>query len=68
MARSGIGGIERRIQEQHLETDRNISEAFRDLSRLMSKAKEMSTLSKNIAQRLQDKGAESALGDETVKF
>ncbi|CAH1778287.1 unnamed protein product [Owenia fusiformis] len=65
--RAGIVGIERKIQQKHETTDKNISVAFEDLSKLMVKAKEMVSLSKTIANKITDKqGAISE--DETVKF
>ncbi|XP_073086000.1 vacuolar protein-sorting-associated protein 36 isoform X2 [Manis javanica] len=51
----GIVGIERKLEEKRKETDRNISEAFEDLSKLMVKAKEMVELSKSIATKIKDK-------------
>uniref|UniRef100_A0A3Q2QVM3 Vacuolar protein-sorting-associated protein 36 n=1 Tax=Fundulus heteroclitus TaxID=8078 RepID=A0A3Q2QVM3_FUNHE len=51
----GIVGIERKIEEKRKETDKNISEAFEDLSKLMVKAKEMVELSRSIANKIKDK-------------
>ncbi|XP_058404076.1 vacuolar protein-sorting-associated protein 36 isoform X2 [Diceros bicornis minor] len=51
----GIVGIERKLEEKRKETDKNISEAFEDLSKLMVKAKEMVELSKSIANKIKDK-------------
>ncbi|MEE6472336.1 hypothetical protein FKM82_009579 [Ascaphus truei] len=51
----GIVGIERKLEEKRKETDKNISEAFEDLSKLMDKAKEMVELSKSIAYKIRDK-------------
>ncbi|XP_011918992.1 PREDICTED: vacuolar protein-sorting-associated protein 36 isoform X2 [Cercocebus atys] len=51
----GIVGIERKLEEKRKETDKNISEAFEDLSKLMIKAKEMVELSKSIANKIKDK-------------
>lgn len=64
---SGIGGIERKIQAQQEETDRNISDAFADLKVLMTKAKDMSTLSKNIASKIKDKGNRDISDDEVSR-
>lgn len=35
--RAGIMGIERTIQQTHANTDKNISQAFQDLTKLMEK-------------------------------
>lgn len=35
--RTGIMGIERTIQQTHANTDKNISQAFQDLTKLMEK-------------------------------
>ena len=35
--RTGIGGIEKTLAEKHRDTDKNISAAFEDLSKLMEK-------------------------------
>ncbi|KAK1883307.1 Vacuolar protein-sorting-associated protein 36 [Dissostichus eleginoides] len=51
----GIVGIERKIEEKRKETDKNICEAFEDLSKLMVKAKEMVELSRSIANKIKDK-------------
>ncbi|XP_067147708.1 vacuolar protein-sorting-associated protein 36 isoform X2 [Apteryx mantelli] len=51
----GIVGIERKLEEKRKETDKNISEAFEDLSKLMQKAKEMVELSKSIANKIKEK-------------
>ncbi|XP_077098840.1 vacuolar protein-sorting-associated protein 36 isoform X2 [Siphateles boraxobius] len=51
----GIVGIERKLEEKRKETDKNISEAFEDLSKLMEKAKEMVELSRSIANKIKDK-------------
>ncbi|RWS07135.1 vacuolar protein-sorting-associated protein 36-like protein [Dinothrombium tinctorium] len=68
MSRSGIGGIEHKMKEKQLQTDRQISEAFQDLTKLMEKAKEMSSLSRSIAQRLKSKEGEPQSGEtETFK-
>ena len=33
----GIVGIERKMEQKHRETDKNISQSFQDLSKLMDK-------------------------------
>ncbi|KAG8585047.1 hypothetical protein GDO81_004874 [Engystomops pustulosus] len=63
----GIVGIERKLEEKRKETDKNISEAFEDLSKLMEKAKEMVELSKSIANKIKDKQGDIT-EDETIKF
>nr|CAB3267639.1 vacuolar protein-sorting-associated protein 36-like [Phallusia mammillata] len=64
---SGIVGIERKIEENRRVTDKNISVAFQDLTKLMEKAKEMVSLSSNIANKIKDKKGDIT-DDETVKF
>uniref|UniRef100_A0A6I8RZP4 Vacuolar protein-sorting-associated protein 36 n=1 Tax=Xenopus tropicalis TaxID=8364 RepID=A0A6I8RZP4_XENTR len=63
----GIVGIERKLEEKRKETDKNISEAFEDLSKLMEKAKEMVELSKSIATKIKDKQGDIT-EDETIRF
>ncbi|KAM4797198.1 vacuolar protein-sorting-associated protein 36 [Rhinophrynus dorsalis] len=63
----GIVGIERKLEEKRKETDKNISEAFEDLSKLMDKAKEMVELSKSIANKIKDKQGDIT-EDETIRF
>lgn len=53
--RSGIVGIERSIEEQHRATDESISVAFKDLTKLMEKAKDMVAISKNISNKIRVK-------------
>uniref|UniRef100_A0A1A7WV84 Vacuolar protein-sorting-associated protein 36 n=1 Tax=Iconisemion striatum TaxID=60296 RepID=A0A1A7WV84_9TELE len=63
----GIVGIERKIEEKRKETDKNITEAFEDLSKLMVKAKEMVELSRSIATKIKDKQGDIT-EDETIRF
>uniref|UniRef100_A0A8K9V7J8 Vacuolar protein-sorting-associated protein 36 n=1 Tax=Oncorhynchus mykiss TaxID=8022 RepID=A0A8K9V7J8_ONCMY len=63
----GIVGIERKIEERRKETEKNISEAFEDLSKLMVKAKEMVELSRSIANKIKDKQGDIT-EDETIRF
>uniref|UniRef100_UPI00358FE569 vacuolar protein-sorting-associated protein 36 n=1 Tax=Myxine glutinosa TaxID=7769 RepID=UPI00358FE569 len=63
----GIVGIERKLEEKRKETDKHISEAFEDLSKLMEKAKEMVDLSKSIASKIREKQGDIT-DDETVQF
>ncbi|XP_077984316.1 vacuolar protein-sorting-associated protein 36-like [Glandiceps talaboti] len=65
--RTGIVGIERKIEEKRKETDQNITMAFQDLNKLMEQAKSMVDLSKNIATKIKDKKGDIT-EDETVKF
>lgn len=53
--RSGIVGIERSIEEQYRATDESISVAFKDLTKLMEKAKDMVAISKNISNKIRVK-------------
>lgn len=64
----GIGGIERKLREQDLQTDKNISESFRDLKQLIGKAKEMAKLAETIAKKLKEKGNKEISEDEAVLF
>ncbi|MBN3287852.1 VPS36 protein, partial [Polyodon spathula] len=63
----GIVGIERKLEEKRKEMDKNISEAFEDLSKLMEKAKEMVELSRSIASKIKDKQGDIT-EDETIRF
>ncbi|XP_027005878.1 vacuolar protein-sorting-associated protein 36 isoform X1 [Tachysurus fulvidraco] len=63
----GIVGIERKLEEKRKEMDKNISEAFEDLSKLMEKAKEMVELSRSIANKIKDKQGDIT-EDETIRF
>ncbi|XP_069131162.1 vacuolar protein-sorting-associated protein 36-like [Argopecten irradians] len=65
--RAGIMGIERSLKQKQKDTDKDISKAFEDLSKLMDKAKEMVNLSKTIATKIKDRQGEIT-EDETVKF
>lgn len=65
--RTGIGGIERNIYEKQKASDVSITDAFKDLDRLMITAKDMVSLSKNISEKIKEKqGAIS--DDETIQF
>lgn len=65
--RAGIIGIERAIQKKQEDTDKNISQAFEDLSNLMEKAKDMVHVSKTIANKIREKQGDIT-EDETVRF
>lgn len=64
----GILGIERQIRDQEASVDKNISEAFHDLKKLMQKAKEMSATAKSISQKLKDRSNKEISDDETIVF
>lgn len=68
MASTGIGGIERKIKQKQVETDKNISEAFQDLNMLMVKASDMAKLAQGMVERLKEKGDIGISNDETVLF
>ncbi|XP_041461875.1 vacuolar protein-sorting-associated protein 36-like [Lytechinus variegatus] len=63
----GIVGIERKLEEKRKATDTNITKAFEDLDKLMTKAKEMVDLTKTIANKIKEKQGDIT-EDETVKF
>lgn len=65
--RTGIVGIERNIVEKQKETSSNINNAFKDLNQLMSMAKEMVEISKNISNKIVNKQGEIT-EDETLQF
>ncbi|XP_047989518.1 vacuolar protein-sorting-associated protein 36 [Leguminivora glycinivorella] len=65
--RSGIIGIERSIEEQHRATDESITVAFKDLTKLMEKAKDMVAVSKNISTKIREKQGDIS-EDDTVRF
>ena len=65
----GIVGIERQIKNEEERVDRNISEAFLDLKKLMEKAGEMSNTAKTIASRMRDRSKDRGISDdETILF
>ncbi|KAI5723940.1 hypothetical protein M8J76_013075 [Diaphorina citri] len=65
--RTGIVGIERNIVEKQKETSSNINNAFKDLNQLMSMAKEMVEISKNISNKIINRQGEIT-EDETLQF
>lgn len=65
--RTGISGIERSLHQRNQTIDKNISQAFEDLSKLMDKAKEMVAISKSISTKIKDKQGDIT-DDETQKF
>ncbi|XP_053202660.1 vacuolar protein-sorting-associated protein 36-like [Panonychus citri] len=68
MSHIGIAGIERKIKQQQTETDKNISESFQDLNKLMEKAGDMARLAQGMVQLLKEKGNKEISKDETVLF
>jgi len=65
--RTGIGGIEKNIYQKQKASDVSITDAFKDLDRLMITAKDMVSLSKNISEKIKEKQG-SISDDETVRF
>src|SRR6218665_3238180 len=65
--RLGIGGIQRKIDDEHKQTDAKIQTAFQDLESLMGLIKEMVALSKSIKEKLAKKGTDIST-DQTVLF
>ncbi|KAL1452938.1 hypothetical protein WDU94_007120 [Cyamophila willieti] len=65
--RTGIVGIERNIVQKQQETSSNINNAFKDLNQLMSMAKEMVEISKNISNKIINRQGEIT-EDETLQF
>lgn len=65
--RAGILGIERDIQSRQNEASHNINVAFEDLNKLMSFAKDMVALSKNISTKIKEHSGEVS-ADETTQF
>lgn len=65
--RTGIVGIERSLQERQKQTDENINLAFKDLSKLMTMAKDMVAISKAISSKICERNGEIS-EDETVRF
>ena len=64
----GIVGIERQIKQSQEAADREISESFQDLRKLMEKARDMSTLAKSISNTLKTKSNKEISEDETIVF
>lgn len=65
--RTGIVGIERSLQERQKQTDENITLAFKDLSKLMTMAKDMVAISKVISSKIRERHGDIS-DDETVRF
>jgi len=65
--RTGIVGIEKEIKDKQKATDASISQAFQDLSKLMTMAKDMVGLSKSISTKIREKQGEIS-EDDTIRF
>ncbi|XP_065369947.1 vacuolar protein-sorting-associated protein 36-like [Calliphora vicina] len=65
--RTGIGGIEKAIEQKTKETDENIALAFQDLRVLMGMAKEMVCISRVICDKIRSQKGDIS-NDETVRF
>nr|CAG4643352.1 EOG090X09MN [Ilyocryptus agilis] len=65
--RSGIVGIERKIQQKIQTTSSNISMAFQDLKNLMDMAKDMVHLANSMSVKIKERQGDIS-EDETVKF
>lgn len=65
--RTGIGGIEKAIEQRTKETDENIALAFQDLRVLMAMAKDMVSVSRIISDKIRLQKGEIS-DDETVRF
>ncbi|XP_013110981.1 vacuolar protein-sorting-associated protein 36 [Stomoxys calcitrans] len=65
--RTGIGGIERAIEQKTKETDENIALAFQDLRVLMAMAQDMVSVSRVISDKIRSQKGEIS-DDETVRF
>ena len=65
--RSGIGGIEKSIEQKRKQTDMQISKAFGDLDQLIEMAKPMVILAKTISEKIREKKGDVS-DDETIRF
>eukprot|EP00088_Acartia_fossae_P071478 TRINITY_DN9811_c0_g1_i1.p1 TRINITY_DN9811_c0_g1~~TRINITY_DN9811_c0_g1_i1.p1 ORF type:complete len:364 (+),score=76.27 TRINITY_DN9811_c0_g1_i1:99-1190(+) len=65
--RSGIAGIEKKLQQKAASDSKNISKAFQDLDRLIEMAKPMVALSKSISNKIREKQGDIT-EDETIQF
>ena len=61
---AGIGGLIRKQQEESARADKSIDLAFKDLSALMDKARDMVTLSQKLKEALEENARKS---DNTEK-
>ncbi|XP_058461776.1 vacuolar protein-sorting-associated protein 36 isoform X2 [Malaya genurostris] len=65
--RTGIMGIERKMFEKQKQTDDNINMAFKDLGKLMERAKEMVEISKIVSAKIRERHGDLS-EDETIRF
>ena len=65
--RAGIVGIERHIEKKQRETDKEVSQAFKDLDGLIEKAKDMVSLVNKFAAKIEEKKG-TVSEDETIQF
>lgn len=65
--RTGIGGIEKAIEQKTKETEENIALAFQDLRVLMAMAKDMVSIARVISDKIRSQKGEIS-NDETVRF
>lgn len=65
--RAGIVGIERNIEKKQRETDKEVSQAFKDLDGLIEKAKDMVNLVNKFAAKIEEKKG-TVSEDETIQF
>ncbi|XP_073844083.1 vacuolar protein sorting 36 [Musca autumnalis] len=65
--RTGIGGIEKAIEQKTKETEENIALAFQDLRVLMAMAKDMVSIARVISDKIRSQKGEIS-DDETVRF
>lgn len=65
--RTGIGGIEKTIEQKTKETDENIALAFQDLRVLMAMAKDMVAISRIISDKIRSQKGDIS-DDETIRF
>lgn len=65
--RTGIMGIERNLVQKHKQTDEDINLAFKDLGKLMERAKEMVAVSKVVSNKIRERQGDIS-EDETVRF
>eukprot|EP00794_Sanderia_malayensis_P007502 gene7502-8333_t len=64
---AGIGGIQRKMEEKYRDSDKTITQAFKDLDALMEKAKEMVDVAEKFCSKLREKKV-SITDDETVEL
>ncbi|XP_037077677.1 vacuolar protein-sorting-associated protein 36-like [Pollicipes pollicipes] len=65
--RAGIVGIEKKLVAEQQQQSQNITDAFRDLTKLMEAAREMVSLSRQISAKITERQG-GISEDETVRF